>query len=324
MKLKGWNMRRWSLLLGSLLFLMPTLSIAQPFPTKPINLTIGIATGGTVDISSRLLASAAEKILGHPFIITNNGGAAGVVAIGILTKEKPDGYHLVSSPNTPLILVPQLRDVPYKLEDVVPIMHFAAPQSGLVVRADSPWKTFKEFVEYAKKNPGKVSYTLSGVYGFMHLAMLYVAKQEGIEWTAIPVSGSDPNMPVLGGHVTAHSGASSWVSHVQAGKFRLLATHGERRMKSFPDVPTFRELGYDFVNESVYLITVPKGTPPPIVKRLDDAFRKALDDKEFVNYMEKSEIEIIYRNSEDTKKFLQEAYDRFSKMIVEFKIPKEK
>jgi len=320
----GWKMRRMVILFAFLLLLVPTLSFTQEYPTKPINLTIAISTGGTVDISSRMLAKVAEKFLGQPIVITNNGGGAGSVAYSILAKANPDGYHIVSSPHTPLVEVPQLRTVPYKFEDFVPVMQYAEPESGLVVRVDSPFKTFKDLIEYARKNPGKVTYTVSGTLTPHHLGMMQVAKQEGIEWTAVPVPGGDPNMPLLGGHVTAFSGASSWKRYVDPGQFRLLVTQGEKRMKSFPDTPTLKELGYDFVNLSIYLVSVPKGTPTPIVKKLEDAYKRATEDQEFIAYMKKAEIEIAYRNSEDTKKHLQEAHDRFAKMIVDLKIPREK
>jgi tripartite-type tricarboxylate transporter receptor subunit TctC len=220
--------------------------------------------------------------------------------------------------------IPQLRTVPYKFEDFIPVMQYAEPQSGVAVRADAPWKTFKELVEFARKNPGKVTYTVSGTLTPHHLAMMQVAKEEGIEWTAVPVPGGDPNMPLLGGHVTAFSGATSWKRYVDSGQFRPLVMAGERRMSIFPDTPTLKELGYDFVNLSIYLVSVPKGTPAPVVKKLDDAYRRATEDQEFVAYMKKAAIEIAYRNSEGTKKHLQEAYDRFAKMIVDLKIPREK
>lgn len=312
-----------SLLIFLLLLVAPAVSLAQEYPVKPINLTVGIATGGTVDISSRILASKAEKILGQPIVVTNNGGGAGSVALGILAKAKPDGYQIVTCPQTPLVEVPQLRSVPYKVDEIIPIIQYAEPESGLVVRADATWKTFKELVEYARKNPGKVTYTISGSLNPMHLAMMYIAKQEGIEWTAIPVPGGDPNMPLLGGHVTALSAATSWKPHVDSGKFRLLVTHGEKRMKAFPDVPTLKELEYDFVNLTFYLVVAPRGTPAPIVKKLEEAFRRATDDQEFINYMKKAEIPIAYRDSEGTKKHLEEAYNRFGKMVVDLKLPKE-
>jgi tripartite-type tricarboxylate transporter receptor subunit TctC len=311
-------------LCGLLLFLIPPLLHAQEYPSKPINMVITFSPGGSADPSMRLLASKTEKFLGQPFITTNNGGGGGSVAMAILTKEKPDGYYLAGCSSTSLIRIPQFRPVPYTHEDFVPIMHFGAPPSGLVVKTDSPWKTLKEFVEYAKKNPGKVTYSSMGVGSPMHLAMEFIAKQEGITWTHIPYPGSGPAFhALLGGHVTAQSGSSESFPHVREGTIRLLASHHEKRWKSFPDVPTFRELGYDFINESVFMFAAPKGTPPSVVKKLDEAFRKGMEDPEFIKTMEKLEIEISYRNSEDLKKYLEEAYVRLGKMIRELKLPKE-
>ena len=320
MKRKGWRI----IFLSGIIFLIPMLCSAQSYPTKSINILVGFAPGGTMDVSTRVLASKAEKFLGQPFLISNNGGGGGSVALGIVAKERPDGYYLAGCTSTGLIRIPQFRPVPYKLEDFVSIMHFGAPQTGVVVKADSPFKTFKDLVEYAKKNPGKVTYSSTGVGSPMHLAMEYVAKQEGIQWTHVPYPGSTPALTALmGGHVTAQSGSTEWIPQIRAGEVRLLATHGEKRMKIFPDVPTFRELGYDFINETVFMVAAPKGTPSPIVKKLEEAFHKAMDDPEFIQVMERMEIEITYRNSEDTKKYLEEAYARLGKMIIELKIPKE-
>jgi len=323
MKTKARNIRETIFLVGFFLFLMPTFSFSQEFPTKPINLLIAMAPAGPLDTPTRLLAGKAEPFLGQPFLVSNNAGGAGSVALGILAKEKPDGYHLVGSYSTPLIRIPQFRPVPYKLEDFVPIMIYGTPESGLVVRADSPWKTLKEFVEYAKKNPGKVTYSITGTGSPLHLAMEYIAKQEGIRWTMVPFTGSNPTIPLLGGHVTASSTGTQFIPYVKAGSLRLLATHGERRMKTFPDVPTLRELGYDFINESVLMFAAPRGTPVNIVKKLDEAFHKAMDNPEFIDLMEKLEITIAYRNHEDTKKYLEEAYRRIGKMIIDFKLPRE-
>ena len=313
-----------TILLSGLTFLIPALSLAQTYPTKPINILVGFAAGGTMDISTRVLASKAEKLLGQPFIVTNNGGGGGSVALGIVAKERSDGCYLAGCTSTGLIRIPQFRPVPYQLDDFVPIMHFGAPQTGVVVRSDSPFKTFRDLVEYAKKNPGKVTYSSTGVGSPMHLAMEYVAKQEGIQWTHVPYPGSTPALTaLLGGHVTAQSGSTEWIPQIKAREVRLLATHGEKRMKIFPDVPTFRELGYDFINETVFMVAAPKGTPLAVVKKLEEAFHKAMDDPEFIQTMDNMEIEITYRNSEDTKRYLEEAYARLGKMITELKIPKE-
>ena len=162
-------------------------------------------------------------------------------------------------------------------------MHFAAVQSGVVVKSDSLFKTFKDLIEYARKNPGKVTYATSGVGLPMHISMEYIAEREKIEWTHVPYAGGAPGLAaVLGGHVTAMSYSTEWLPHVQEGSLRLLVTHGERRMKKFPDVPTLRDLGYDFINETVFMIAAPKGTPAPIIKKLDEAFRTAMEDRKSV------------------------------------------
>lgn len=324
MKQKGWKLEKMILGFGFLLIIIPLLSFAQPYPTKPVNLTVTFAPGGTLDTSTRILASKAEKILGQPIIVLNVGGGGGSVALGQIAKRRPDGYDITSCTSTGLIRIPQLRAVPYSHEDFIPVMHFTAVQSGVVVRSDSPYKTFKDLIEYARKNPGKVNYATSGAGSPMHIAMEYVADKEGIQWTHVPYAGGAPGLTaILGGHVTAMSDSTEWLPHVKEGTLRLLVTHGERRMKSFPNVPTLRDLGYDFINETVFMIAAPKETPPEIVKKLDQAFHKAMDDPEFIKIIQNLEFDVAYRNSEDTKKYLEDAYERFAVMIKKLKFMKE-
>ena len=320
----GGIMKRTILLGVLLLLVVPALSRAQEYPTKPINILITFAPGGNVGNTIRFLASKAEKSLGQPFLLSNNGAGGGSVALTITAKERPDGYHLSGCTSTGLIRLPQFRSVPYKFEDFVPIMHYGGSCSGIVVRSNSPWTTLKEFVEYAKKNPGKINYSTLGVGSPHHLAMEYIAKKEGIQWTHIPYPGSGPALTaVLGGHVTAESGDSTWMPHVQQGTLRLLATHTETRMRTFPNIPTMREMGYDFINETVYMLAAPRGTPPAIINKLDNAFHKAMDDPDFLQLMDKMEIQVTYRNSEETRKYLEDAYVRLGRMIQELKLPKE-
>jgi tripartite-type tricarboxylate transporter receptor subunit TctC len=304
--------------------LLPGLVIAQEYPTKQVNLIVTFAPGGTLDTSTRILAVKAEKILGQPIVVSNVGGGAGSVALGQMAKKRPDGYDITSCTSTGLIRIPQLRSVPYSHQDFVPIMHFAAPQSGLVVKSDSPHKSVKDLVEFARKNPGKVNYATSGAGSPMHMAMESIAQKEGIQWTHVPMAGGAPGLAaILGGHVTAMSDSTEWLPHVKEGSLRLLATHGERRMRSFQNVPTLRDLGYDFINETVFMIAAPKGTPAAIVKKLDDSFHKAMDDPAFIKTLTDLEFDISYRNSEDTKKYLEDAYNRFAKMIERLNIKKE-
>lgn len=321
MKQRGW---RIIFMLGFLLLLIPLISFAQTYPTKPINLTVTFPPGGTLDVSTRILATKAEKFLGQSILVLNVGGGAGSVALGQIVKKKPDGYDITSCTSTGLIRIPQLRAVPYSHEDFVPIMHFTSVQSGLVVKADSPYKTFKDLIEFARKNPGKVNYATSGAGSPMHMAMEFVADREGIKWTHVPYAGGAPGLAaVLGGHVTAMSDSTEWLPHVKEGSLRLLVTHGEKRMKIFPNVPILRDLGYDFINETVFMIAAPKGTPAAIVNKLDEAFHKAMDDPEFIKTIQSLEFDVTYRNSENTKKYLEDAYNRFAIMIKKLNIIKE-
>ena len=323
MKLKDRTIIKIIFLFGSLLFWTSTVSFAQEYPQRPINMLVAIAPGSTQEILTRMLSSKAEKFLGQPFVVSNNGEGGGSVALGITAKERPDGYHLVCAGSPMLIMIPQIRPVAYKPEDFVPIMQFGAAQYGLAVRADSPWKTLKEFVEYAKKNPGKVTYGALEVGTLLHMAMEYIAKQEGIKWTHVPYPGGPfATAALLGGHLTAESGAPTLIPYVKSGSLRLLVSYGERRMRSLPDVPTLRELGYDFGISNVYVLAAPKGTPHQIIKKLDNAFHKAMDDSEFLQAAEKVEVDVTYRSSEELKTFLEETYVRYGKMVKEFNIPK--
>lgn len=321
---KVWKIRKMIFLFGFILFLIPTLSLAQQYPTRPISYLVNRAPGGTQDLASRALTKAAEKFLGQPFIISNNGGGGGSVGMGILTKERPDGYRLAGHSTTALISIPQMRKVPYKLEDFVPIVRFGVPQNGICVKSDSPWKTLKEFMEYAKKNPEKATYSTGGAGTSYHLAMEYIAQHDGIKWTHIPFPGSMPALTaLLGGHVPIQSGSTEFIPYVKAGSLRLLAVQGEERMKKFPDVPTMKELGYDYVSDVIFMVSAPKGIPPLILKKLEEAFRRATQNPEFIQIMDKIDIDISYRDSAQTKKFLEEAYPRLGHMIKALNLPTE-
>jgi tripartite-type tricarboxylate transporter receptor subunit TctC len=321
MERKGRRMGKMIFLFGFFLLLIPTLSFAQEYPTKPINLLVNRAPGGTADTCLRGLVRGTERFLGQPFIVHNNGGGGGSVALGIIAKEKPDGYHLIGHSSTALAEIPQLRGTSaYKFEDFVPICRYGVPHNAIAVRSDSPWTTLKEFVEYTKKNPGKVTFGTGGVGLSYHLAVEYVAIQDGLQLTHVPFPGSILALTaLLGGHVNAFSGGTEFVPYVQAGTLRLLAIEEEERMKMFPNVPTLKELGYDYVTDNVFMVTARNGTPPSTVKKLEEAFRKAMDDPQFIQVMNKTYTDISYEGSAESKKYLEVAYPRYGKRIEMFK-----
>jgi tripartite-type tricarboxylate transporter receptor subunit TctC len=244
------------------------------------------------------------------------------VALGIAAKEKPDGYHLEVCASGLFTIVPHVRPVSYKLEEFVPIMNYSTAQSAFSVKADAPWQTLKDVVEYAKKNPGKFTYFGGAVGSTTHLAIEFVAKAEGAQFTMVPFQGGAPALAaLLGGHIHGHSGNT--FRQAREGSARILAVQTEKRLKSFPNIPTFKELGYDFYNDDMFLVVAPRGTPAAIVKKLDEAFKKAMEDPLFIEAITKMELLITYRGPEDLKKYLGEAAIRYGKMVEEFKIPKE-
>jgi tripartite-type tricarboxylate transporter receptor subunit TctC len=328
MKATRWTMKRLACLCTVFVFLAPTLLFAQQYPTKPVTVTIGYAPGGAMDLCVRALASASEKYLGQSFIIVNTAGGGGSVAYSVVAKQKPDGYHIMGNSTSGFLYTPHLRNVPYTLQDFVPIVIFAkTPHKAIAVRPDSPWKTLKELVAYARSNPGKLTYSHVGMGSVQNIGAETIAMKEGVQWTGIPhKSAVEAMMALLGGHVdfTSTGLHENW-DHVKAGKARVLATLDDGRCTELaPNAPTLQELGYGFNAELNVIMVAPKGTPPPIVKKLEEVFAKGTKDPQFIQAMDNLKNEIYYLNSQDTKKYLDEAYVRLGRLIKDLRIPTEK
>ncbi len=253
-------------------------SIAQVnFPVKPIQLLVGFAAGGTTDILARTLAQEAKKHLGQEVVIVNKVGAGGIAAIENVTAAKPDGYTLGATMSPSYTLVPFFNNVFVDPAESTPILSFAKFTSGILVRSDSPFKTLKDFLQYARENPGKATYAHPGVGTRPHMVMAAIAGQDGIKMNFVPFKGDTPSVTaLLGGHVMACGGGTgSWKAHVQAGTLRLLAVMEEERVDLFPETPTIVELGYSYPFTLIVFVHGPKGLPEPVVKKLEDAFSNA-------------------------------------------------
>ncbi|HXZ37030.1 MAG TPA: tripartite tricarboxylate transporter substrate binding protein [Thermodesulfobacteriota bacterium] len=277
----------------------------EKYPVKPINFLIGFPAGGTTDVCARPLVNAASKILGQPIVVVNKPGGASAVAVATLKNEKPDGYT-IGILGSGAVLSQHMRKVPYDTaKDFTPIMQYAVYLYGLVVQSESPWKTFNEFIEYARNNPGKIRYSTAGPGSPQHLVMERLALKEKIKWTHIPFPGGGPAVTaLLGGHVEATSQTTEWKAHVESGRLRLLAVYGEKRMIDFPNVPTLLELGYDISAASLISIAGPKGISPQIVEILHGAFKKAMEDPDFVKASRQLDQPTVYRSPEDLGKHL--------------------
>jgi tripartite-type tricarboxylate transporter receptor subunit TctC len=285
---------------------VPELAFAQEkYPVKPINFLIGFPAGGTTDVCARPLVNAASKILGQPIVVVNKPGGASAVAVATLKNEKPDGYT-IGILGSGALLSQHMRKVPYDTaKDFTPVMQYAVYLYGLVVQVESPWKTLGEFIEYAKNNPGKTRYSTAGPGSPQHLVMERLALKEKIKWTHIPFPGGGPAVTaLLGGHVEATSQTTEWKAHVESGRLRLLAVYGEKRMIDFPNVPTLLELGYGISAASLISIAGPKGVSPQIVEILHGAFKKAMEDPDFIKAGRQLDQPTIYRSPEDLGKHL--------------------
>ncbi|MBW1723322.1 MAG: tripartite tricarboxylate transporter substrate binding protein [Deltaproteobacteria bacterium] len=305
-----------ALICVSALFLVPPRAFAE-YPDKPITILVAFAAGGSVDTTVRALAAGAEKILGQPVIIENRPGGGGSVALAVLKGASPDGYTLAGATSTAIVRVPQRRKVPYfPLKSFTPIFAYAQPPSAVVVKTDAPWKTFKELVEYARKNPGKVKYSTAGAGSFMHMAMEMVKVQEGIRWIHIPYKGTMPALTaLLGGHVDACSAGPQFVGMVKSGKVRILAVQTKERMEEFPDVPAFPELGYSWYNNTLFSIFGPAGMAPEIVKKLEATFMKVAQTEKFKKILKQYAMVITNLGSKEYKDFLEKSWPEETEVL---------
>jgi tripartite-type tricarboxylate transporter receptor subunit TctC len=275
---------------------------AQEFPVRPIALIVPFPAGGPTDLALRALGEAASKHLGQPVVVENKSGGAGTVGPATMAASaKPDGYTLAQMPVT-VFRLPLMQETTWKPDDFTYIIHLTGYVFAHIAAADTPFHTWKDVVEYAKKNPGKVTYGSSGTGGSPHLGTEQVAEKDGIKLTHVPFKGAaELHAAVAGGHVMVGAGGASSKQIVDAGKARFLNVWTAQRQKSFPEVPTLTELGYPFVIDSPFGIAGPKGMDPKVVAKLHDAFKKAIEDPEVIKVLDRYEMVPNYKNSADYK-----------------------
>jgi len=311
-----------------LIFLTIMLAISPSalaeYPDKPITTIVAFDPGGPTDISTRVLCDLASKIIGQPIVVTNKSGGTGSVALASLKKEKPDGYNICTIAGG-IFISQHMRELPFDLtKDFTPIIRYGDYVLPVLVRADSPWKTFKELVEYAKTNPGKIRYGTSGSGSIYHLAMETLALQEGIKWTHIPFKGCHPsNMALLGGHIEVEVCPADFKSFIRAGQLRLLSSFGHSRLPSFPEIPTWSELGYNIALIHMAAFVGPKDLPKAVVDKLHGAFKEAMEKPEFKRVMKDLEMPIIYRNPDDLSREFKELTDYYKKLVKQIGLDKK-
>lgn len=280
----------------------------QDFPNKPITLIVPWPAGGSTDIAMRAIADSASKQLGQPIAVDNKAGGGGTVGPATMAAAaKPDGYTISQMPIT-VFRLPLMQDVSWNPEtDFTYIVHLTGYTFGVTTNSESQFKTWKDVVEFAKANPGKVTYATPGAGTSLHVGMEQIAGMAGIKLTQVPFKGgAETNAAVLGNHTMLQADSTGWRPLVDAGKLRLLMVWTDKRSPNFPDVPTLKELGYPMVYDSPFGIAGPKGMDPKIVAKLHDAFKKAIEDPAVIATLAKYDMVPNYKTTDDYKKFVNE------------------
>jgi len=277
------------------------------FPNKPIKLIVPWSAGGGTDAIARALAKSSEKHLGVPMVVENKAGGTGAVGLGETIKATPDGYTLALLP-VELSFLKDQGIYPFDFSNFTQIMNLNTDPSALTVKSDAPWNNLSEFVEDARRNPGKLKIGHSGTGMLWHLAAATLALATDTAYTYVPFDGAaDAIASVLGRNIDAVTVSGAEVSaQVLAGEMKVLAVFGEKRMDIFPNAPTAREQGFDVVVNTFRGMGGPAGIPEDRVKILHDGFKAMMEEPEFIKILENMGLGIDYRNTADYYKLTEE------------------
>ena len=297
-------------------------AMAQTYPTKPITMVVPFPPGGVADTVGRPVAEAMSRHLKQSIVVENKGGAGGGIGMAQVAKSKADGYTVLMSLSS-LVVLPEadkiLKRAPlYETNQLKPVARFTADPTVLVVRADSPWKTYAEFIAYAKTNPGRISFGSSGNYGTMHVPMEQLKAATSTFMLHVPYTGAGPAvLSLLGGQIEALStGPASVKQHIASGRLRALAHWGDGRLASMPPVPSFKELGVPIQYSQWSGMFVPADTPPAVVESLRQAAKFAAQDARAVAALTASGTSFMYQDAPEFERFVQADAKEMSALVI--------
>lgn len=283
------------------------------FPTKPIEMIVPFAAGGSTDAAARALASVVNKYMpnGQSVVVVNKSGGAGTIGLAEVLNAKPDGYKIGLTAAGPISIQPHYGQAPYTHDSFQTIMRVTAVPQVLVVQSDAPWKTFEEWLDYVKQNPGKFTYSTAGTGGPPHIAMEALNTAAGIQTKNVPFDGGAPAVTaLLGGHVHgAVVQPQEAIAHIDSGALRALVNVGESKIESFKDTPLLKEKGIDVAVDVFNGIIAPKGLPQEELDILHDAFKKALEDPAVIEQYNKLGIQPAYAGPEDFQKTITDSFN---------------
>jgi tripartite-type tricarboxylate transporter receptor subunit TctC len=325
-------MKTKTIVLVVILVLFCGLSIAMAaetaYPTRPVEITVASAPGGGTDLGARAIADRAREYLGKEFTVINKSGGGHKVTMVLVSKAKPDGYSLGAVSDDVINFAPHLEKLHYSPLDYTFLCNYGRLDVGIYVLNDSPFKSVKEIIEYARANPGKLSIGVGEVNSRIHIALMALAQMEKLTINIIPFMGAAPTMmAVLGGHVmVGATGASGWARQVKGKQVRLLALFSEDRLDEYPGIPTMKEIGYPaLVLPGRYVILGPKNMEKSVAEKLQAAFKRAMETSNFIKIA--TEVGIYDKKimvGDELKAALVETYNTSEKLVRSLGIqPKE-
>ncbi|WP_424134543.1 tripartite tricarboxylate transporter substrate binding protein [Roseomonas chloroacetimidivorans] len=286
------------------------------YPDRPIQMIVAYPPGGGTDIAARTLAQFMERELGGSIVILNRAGAGGEIGFGELARSRPDGYTIgfINTPN--IVTMPIERRTSYKLDDFAPIANVVDDPGGFFVAKESPLHNLADLVAYAKANPEKATYATTGVGSDDHLAALAFCRQAGIRMTHVPYNGaSQTRNALLTREVTLASvNMSEGLPDQQQGTARALGQMGAKRWEGMPDIPTFREQGFDIIQSSMRGLGAPAGVPPEILNRLADVVRRTVENPEFRRVAAQQSLPLRYLGPDELRTELVNLRTEFEKL----------
>lgn len=294
------------------------------FPDRPITFIHPLPAGGTTDMLTRLLSKEAEKDLGQPIVILNKPGGSLTIGAAAIAASKPDGYTIGFTGATALFIMPFMEKLSYDpIKDFHQIIQWGAPSFGVTVRADSPFKNFKDVVSYARANPNKLNWGTTGQIGLHYLIMKQIAQKENVQFTQIPFKGGPlVEVALLGGHIDV-AGSEFSNAQLEAGKTRLLLLLREERAAEYPNTPALNDLGYSGVAvPMIQGIAGPRGIPDEIAKKLEAAFTKAMKQPAFIKGMKDAGYSVLYRSGKDSSDYIAKNHKFFEKYLKELGLTK--
>jgi len=297
-------------------------AVAQDaYPSRAIQIIVPNPPGGLNQITAQPLSAVIEKLYKQPAPVVNKPGATAAVGTAYVATQKPDGYNiLVTTPNIYLVVEKnraQHVESPYRLDQLQPLALTSADPLVLTVQTESPYRSVKDFIADAKLKAGQLAYSSSGPFGITHVPFAMFTEAAGLRMRHVPTTGGGPAvMQLLGGHVQATGGGLGAVApHIKAGKLRALASWGARRHASLPDVATFDELGYDLEAYLWVGLFTTAGVPEPTLKAMRQLIQHVMKDPLYRQAIEKSNVEIDYRDTPEFVRFFQADYERLAPAV---------